>query len=184
MTSQEDALADLARILDELSVPYMIIGGLANARWGEPRATLDIDATLWLAETRIPELVEALAPRFSPRVADPESFVSETRVLPVETADGLGADLILGLLPFEEEAIRRAKPTEIQGRPVRFCTAEDLILLKIVSERVQDRADVRGIARRRKGQLDLEYLEPRVQELADLLERPEILVFWNSVREG
>ena len=65
-----------------------------------------------------------------------------------------------------------------------FCTPEDLILLKIVSERERDRADVRGIARRQKGRLDLDYLEPRVRELAELLERPGIGTLWESVREG
>ncbi len=184
MTSQEDALATLARALDALSIPYMIIGGHANALWGEPRATLDIDATLWLSHSRVGELVDGLSPHFSPRVNDPESFVRETRVLPVETAEGLGADLIFGLLPFEEEAIHRARTTEIGEQPVRFCTPEDLILLKIVSDREQDRADVRGVARRQRERLDLDYLEPRVRELADLLDRPEILELWKSARDG
>jgi len=184
VTSQEAALANLARVLDELSVPYMIIGGHANALWGEPRATLDIDATLWLADTRVAELVEGLAPFFTPRVNEPESFVRDTRVLPVETPEGLGADLIFGLLPYEEEAIRRAQPIVVGGQPVRFCTAEDLILLKIVSDRERDRADVRGVARHQKGRLDLDYLEPRVRALADLLERPQIHEFWRSARDG
>ena len=184
MTRQEEAIAALARALDRLSIPYMIIGGHANALWGEPRATLDVDATLWLPDSRVAELVEGLSPDFAPRVADPESFVRETRVLPVETAEGLGADLIFGQLPFEEEAIRRARPAEIGGQPVRFCTAEDLILLKIVSDRERDRADVRGVAGRQRGHLDLDYLEPRVRELAELLDRPEILELWLSARDG
>lgn len=46
MTSQEQALVRLARRLSDLEVPYMVIGGVANAVWGEPRATLDIDVTL------------------------------------------------------------------------------------------------------------------------------------------
>ena len=50
MSAQERALTDLARLLDRLEVPYMIIGGMANAVWGEPRATVDIDATGWRTE--------------------------------------------------------------------------------------------------------------------------------------
>ena len=54
MTAQEDALAQLAALLEDTRVPYMVIGGLANIVWGEPRATLDIDVTVWLADTEIP----------------------------------------------------------------------------------------------------------------------------------
>ena len=66
MASQEAALAGLARLLDELSVPYMIIGGHANAVWGEPRATLDIDATLWLPEAVGREGAEMFAVQVRP----------------------------------------------------------------------------------------------------------------------
>lgn len=183
MTSQEDALGSLARALDALSIPYMVIGGHANAVWGAPRSTVDIDVTLWLDESRISDLIEALAPCFFPRVADPAAFVRDTRVLPVATKSGLGADLIFGMLPFEDEAIRRARPIAIGGYEVRFCTPEDLILLKIVSDREQDLADIRGVVRLQGERLDLEYLEIRIEELADLLERPQILAFWRSARD-
>jgi hypothetical protein len=46
MTTQEQALVRLAQLLSEHGIPYMVIGGLANAVWGEPRTTLDIDVTV------------------------------------------------------------------------------------------------------------------------------------------
>jgi len=57
---------------------------------------------------------------------------------------------------------------------VRFCTAEDLILHKVVSERPRDRQDAEEVVRRRAAELDRGYLDPRVRELADLLQRPAI----------
>jgi hypothetical protein len=36
MTRLETALLELAAILHELKMPYMLIGGLAVAQWGEP----------------------------------------------------------------------------------------------------------------------------------------------------
>ena len=45
MTPLERALIALARRLSEINVSYMLVGGMANAIWGEPRATLDIDVT-------------------------------------------------------------------------------------------------------------------------------------------
>jgi hypothetical protein len=41
MTALERALLELDRTLANNSIPYMIIGGMANAVWGEPRATLE-----------------------------------------------------------------------------------------------------------------------------------------------
>jgi len=58
MTSLERALIKLAQTLSDNGIPYMIIGGMANAVWGEPRATLDID--LNYLEPRIRELAIAL----------------------------------------------------------------------------------------------------------------------------
>ena len=77
--------------------------------------------------------------------------------------------------PFELEALNRAVTRKVAGTDVKFCTAEDLILHKIISEREQDLLDVRQLIDIRKAELDREYLDTRVKELADLLERPEIL---------
>jgi hypothetical protein len=57
---------------------------------------------------------------------------------------------------------------------VKFCTPEDLILHKIISERDRDRSDVAELLKRRRDTLDREYLDPRVHELAVLLDRPDI----------
>ena len=63
----------------------------------------------------------------------------------------------------------------VAGKAIRFCTAEDLILYKIISDRERDLRDVEGIMRRRGPELDRAYLDPRVQELADILEQPDIM---------
>ena len=91
---------------------------------------------------------------------------------------------IFGLLPFEDEAIQRARPIRISGFDVRVCTPEDLILMKIVSERDRDIEDAAGIAIRRMKGLDVQYLEPRIKELAALLERPEIQERWERWKRG
>lgn len=180
MSAQEQTLGLLAALLDRLRIPYMVIGGLANAVWGQPRATLDIDATVWVRDADIPAAVAELAATFRVLVESPVEFIGRTRVLPLESEAGVRIDVIFGLLPFEEEAIGRAVLVPVAGSPVRFCTAEDLILHKIVSERPQDRSDVRGIVRRRLPSLDLGYLEPRIGELARLLDRPDIDRNWSA----
>ena len=47
MTELESALVEVASLLEEIGLPYMLIGGLAVALWGEPRATLDVDVSVF-----------------------------------------------------------------------------------------------------------------------------------------
>ena len=129
MTSQERALVGLASVLEERNIPYMVIGGLANAVWGEPRATLDIEVTVWIEDREMARMIGELTSVFPALTADPVAFVGQTRVLPLESDQGVRIDVIFGLLPFEREAIERAVPIAMAGAQVKFCTAEDLVLM-------------------------------------------------------
>ena len=176
----EDALGNLARTFKDSNVPYMIIGGLASAIWGNPRATLDIDVTIWVAVDHIQETVSMLEKKYACMVENPLDFISETRVLPVKTNENLRIDIIFGVLPFEIDAIDRAVEVKVGDTFIKFCTAEDLILLKIISERSKDIEDVRCVLHFQKNNLDFIYLEPRIKELSDLLDRPDIILNWNK----
>jgi hypothetical protein len=126
----------------------------------------------------LPETVAAIAKHFRTAVADPTPFVQQTRVLPVDSDEGIRIDVIFALMPFELDAIRRARRVPLAGRVVAVATPEDLVLMKIVSERPRDLADAEALVRRRGSTLDRAYLEPRIRELASLLEREEILERW------
>ena len=178
MTGIEAGLAEVQRVFGELSLRYAVIGGLANAVWGEPRSTLDIDVTVRVEEARLRSVIARLADRFQALPADPVEFVRSHSVLPVRSSSGVRIDMIFARLPFEEEVITRAVVMEIGGMRLPICTAEDLILMKIASDRPRDVDDARGVALRRMAALDLEYLERRIRELALLLEGPEILERW------
>jgi len=184
MTAQERALADLAALLAASRTPYMIVGGIANIVWGEPRATLDIDVTVWVEDADLDGFLGRAASAFRVLVGSPLAFVRDTRVLPLESADGVRIDVIFGLLPFEREAIARATPIELGGTSVAVCTPEDLILMKIVSERERDLTDARRLVERRLPELDRAYLEPRIEELAALLDDPRIRERWRAWARG
>jgi hypothetical protein len=81
MTTLERTLLELARTLTNNGIPYMIIGGMANAVWGEPRATLDIDVVVWVAEKEIKNVVSLLSDVYLPRVSDlsPEPLCDSVR---------------------------------------------------------------------------------------------------------
>jgi hypothetical protein len=179
MTVLEQALAEIVALLESLRIDYMVVGGIANAVWGEPRATVDVDVTIAVDEPAIPNTIDQIGRRIQLAVADPLPFVRDTRVLPLDSQNGVRVDVIFALLPFEVDAIRRARAVMLAGRAVRVVTPEDLVLMKIISERERDVADAEALTRRRIHEIDLEYLEPRVRDIATLLERPEILARWH-----
>ena len=87
-----------------------------------------------------------------------------------------------GGLSWEKEAIGRAQQKELSGRSVAVASVEDLILMKLFSEREKDAEDARRLLNRFKGKLDPGYLEPLLESLADSLGRPEILEAWRGTQ--
>ena len=174
----EQELKQIARLLEKQHVPYMVIGGLAVAIWGNPRATIDIDITVWISDDQIENLLKAITQKYKCMVDSPFDFISETSVLPIRSAKDLRIDIIFGALPFEKTAIERAVIIEVGETPIKFCTAEDLILLKIFSERSKDLDDIRGIVQFQREKLDYTFLDTRIEELSNLLDRPEIWRQW------
>jgi hypothetical protein len=64
MTDLEKALIVISKTLSENRIPYMVIGGMANAVWGNPRLTFDIDVTLWVTDKEIQNVVQILSEAF------------------------------------------------------------------------------------------------------------------------
>jgi hypothetical protein len=118
MSDLERALASLAQFLEKWQVPYMVIGGIANLVWGEPRATLAVDASVLVEETAWPELIAALRRAFRVVPKDPLAFVRDTHVLPLDTDEGVRIDLLWARLPYERRAIARATVEEVASREI------------------------------------------------------------------
>lgn len=60
--SKRDVLGELASLLERRAVRYCVIGGLAVNAYADPVVSLDLDIVV--AEDRVPQLLEDLAPRF------------------------------------------------------------------------------------------------------------------------
>jgi hypothetical protein len=68
------AVAAVARKLDRLRIPYMVIGGVAVTVWGEPRLTQDVDVTIATSSNET-ETIDQLVRAFTSRTSDPAEFV-------------------------------------------------------------------------------------------------------------
>ena len=181
MSELDEALTALASWLDRHRIPYMVIGGFAVSIWGEPRFTRDLDITVSVPAENVPTTIDLVRSEFTALVADPAKFVADTRVFPIMVG-AVPVDLIFAALPYEDEAISRAKATELKTGVVRICSPEDLILHKIVSQRPRDHEDVEGIFRYRHAELDYAYLDPRVEELGDALSDRSMMDWYRALR--
>ncbi len=180
MTEIEAAFVELAEALESSRVGYVLIGGLAVALSGEPRATLDVDISVWVDPERLNETVLFLANRFRSRSTQPLEFVARHRVLPLLTSNGIRADIVFGAIPFEREIVERAVLKVAGGKRLPVASIEDLVLMKIISTREKDLNDARALLRRYRDSLDREYLFPKLTEIAEGLDRPDILRIFES----
>jgi hypothetical protein len=170
------AAADLQAVCEAHQWRFCFIGGLAVLRWGEPRETVDVDLTLITGFGCESEFVSILIRSFQPRIDDAATFAQINRVLLLRAASGVGLDIALGGLPFEELAVARSTiftyPADV---PLRTCSAEDLIVLKAFADRPKDWIDIEGVIVRQSPRLDWPYVRAQLAPLAELKDAPELL---------
>jgi hypothetical protein len=178
------AARDVLSLLEAVGVPACVIGGLVVSRWGQPRQTTDVDLSVLAPYGEESRAIDSLLGRFKPRRTDAREFALQRRVLLLETEAGVGIDVALAAFPFETEAIDTASTwTIVPGVDIRTCSAEHLIVYKLVAARPQDLVDVQGIVRRQSRRLDVERIRRWGRELAELKDDPDLLQpFENALR--
>jgi predicted nucleotidyltransferase len=181
MIFQPEPLRRITRFLIAHEIPYMIVGGIANAVWGRVRATADIDMKVLTGGRTISELRALIAAEF-PLYRRPWLGAAESAlIISLEATPGMVVDLLVGVFPYEEQAVERAITIEYEGTPLRVCTAEDLIIHKAIADRQKDWADIEGIVRRQEGKLDATYVRHWLQQWGDELEKPDLLARFNQL---
>lgn len=164
-----DALRELRQFLDAQGWEYCLIGGLAAGRWGEARFTHDIDVVVKSGFGDEQTVIKRLLKRFKRRIADAAEFAKVVRTVLVTAKNGIGIDISLGALAFEEEMLSRAKPTTIlAGVEFRTARPEDIIVMKSIAGRPIDVKDIEGIIAAQGKSLDLKYIRHWLNDLAEL----------------
>jgi hypothetical protein len=161
-----------------------IIGGLAVIRWGQPRATQDVDISLFAGFGSEEHYIDGILGRFAERIENARAFALKNRVLLCRAANGVALDIALAGFPIEEQIIQRATPYEY-APGVRLITAgaEDLLILKAFAGRDQDWADVRGIVERQGANLHWGHIVQELTVLAELKGEPETLDRLDQIRQ-
>lgn len=163
-------------MLTQAREQFCLIGGLAVQRWGEPRVTRDVDVTLLCPFGHEAAAADLLLSEFKPRMADARQFAFRNRVLLLQAGAGIGIDVALGSLAFEERCVRRASDWEIApGTVLRMCSAEDLVVLKAFAGRPRDWLDLEAVLLRQRASLDWALVLHELEPLIALAEKPEYL---------
>ena len=172
MPAFETLMAELSKALEQNGIPYMVIGGQAVLIHGEPRFTRDIDITLGVNTDKVERIFKIARELSLKPIEDAtEDFVKRNALLSVEDQETkIVVDFIFSFLPYERQAIQRAKPVHIGDASVRFATAEDTIIHKLFAGRPLDIADVEGIINNTRD-LDKSYLKKWLKDFSGVAGR-------------
>jgi len=159
--------------LEPLDVPVAVMGGLALATWKYVRATRDVDLLVHFGENDTGEVLQRLrAADIRPKRDPPVTKLGQLDVVqllyePPESFLDLQIDLFLATSEYHLGALERRTAVCLPDVDIEIAvlTCEDLILHKLLSGRVIDRADAAGLLRANRESLELEYLTQWVGRL-------------------
>jgi hypothetical protein len=138
-----DALFAVIDELDRDGIEHALVGGLALAVHGAPRATTDID--LLVPEGAVERAVAAVKRAGFPFEALPMQFrdgMKLRRVSRIEAGETLTVDLILADANLGPVWSSRAQYESAHGRRLWVVGRDALIAMKVAAGRPQDLADV------------------------------------------
>jgi hypothetical protein len=175
-------LNQVSQALAPLDVPFSLIGGLALAVWSYPRSTRDVDLLIGVNHANAQPAIEALmAIGCRPKRLPPLSRVGEHSFVhllftPPDEFYDVQFDLLLTETEHEQAALSNSVLREVPGvdAPIRVIDCADLILFKLVSARIIDRADAAMLLRENREAIDLEYLRGWATKLGVERELAEI----------
>ncbi|MGQ0601632.1 MAG: nucleotidyltransferase [Anaerolineales bacterium] len=176
------AYAELQQRLEEAGILSALIGGMAVGAWARARVTRDVDIKVLLHRDERQKLLDVLKTGYSFLHADPEAALRQNGVLFILNSAGVRIDVQLADIEFDEILIARARTLELApGYAVRVCTAEDLIILKILAQRPQDDIDVERVIERQGQRLDEAYILNWLQRFERMVDDSTLVRRYQSI---
>lgn len=177
--NERDLLVDCLRRLNRTGVTYYLTGSMASNYWGIPRTTHDLDFVVQLPTSAVGQIVQEFSHDFYlDEAAIRAAFAPPYQFNAVDTRSALKVDFWLARAePFDQEMLRRRVATTLFGEPAWISTAEDVILHKLVWNRIspseRQLGDAAGVVAVQAGALDAHYLRHWARDLmvADELDR-------------
>jgi hypothetical protein len=141
-----DELTGVLAALDAASIDYALVGGLAVAVWGAPRATKDIDLLIESAD--LPRAMSAVAARGFTLAGLPFEFKDGSTLQRVNRVDAAGNLMTIDFLLVDRnlEPIWSSRTRLPFGSSsVSVISRDALIAMKAGAGRPQDLADIQSL---------------------------------------
>ena len=137
---------ELLQLLNEFEVEYLIVGGFAVMKYGEPRYTKDLDVWVHNSRQNSLRLVEALKKFGAPLAHDAitaETFAKKQVVYQIGVAP-VRIDILTEITGVEfSNAWKKRVASTFFGVPVHFISLDDLVTNKKALGRSSDLKDLK-----------------------------------------
>jgi hypothetical protein len=171
-------LVQVVDALEQLGIPYVVVGSYAATYWGRPRTTHDADIVVEIDPEQAAQLASLLAQDFyAPAFVVEEAVRKRDQFNVIHLASGFKVDLWPRKdTEYDRTSFYRHLTGTISERDMQIISPEDVVLSKLrwyraapVQDRqLQDAVDVYAV---QAGFMDEQYLDRWAAELgvADLL---------------
>lgn len=175
MSALAEVLHALSEALDGFGTPWFVFGAQAVALRGAPRATQDVDVTVKVTRSELPDLLARLASqglhhRYPDLAAE---LLQDGSVLPLSHRSGMEVDLVLAGSGLEDLALSRATRIDVEGHSIPVAHATDLVVMKVLAGRGKDIDDVRALLA--TGQVDISEVRDLLGQLEEALGQSDLL---------
>lgn len=175
----ELALRAAIEFLEGQGYRYALIGGLALSQWGVIRATVDVDLKVLVPDIDYTVVRESIRSAFPTRA---RPHVPENPLIVAVVIHGTIVDFLLALPGYEQGIVRRAVRHDLGAFSVWVCSAEDLIVQKVVAGRGKDWPDVEALLVAQHGRLDQRYIDSWLAQFGEALENPALVAEYRQLR--
>lgn len=175
--------AQLQRLLAKKGIPSAVIGGIAVAVWGNPRVTRDVDLKVMVDRDDAVKLLAILGNDYKVIHDQPELALRRLGYVFVSDSRDTRLDLLLADNSFDRQAITRARQVQVAPRiRLRICTAEDLIIYKLITTRGRDIEDVQNVMARQGNRLDDKYILNWLTQFEQALDDSTLVATYRRMR--
>ena len=171
----------LADALERAGMTYAVGGAIAYGYWGVPRATIDVDLTVFVEMEQLDGLFSLLESTGCIIQRQAAVASAEQRGQFSCTFEDIRVDVFLPAIPFYGQVRKRLVTVPLMGRPATVLSAEDLVVFKLLFFRGKDIEDVKRIIATQQSNFDDGYVrhwltdmlgddDERVGRLAELMD--------------
>jgi hypothetical protein len=169
--TERELLVDCLCRLNRVGLTYYLTGSMASNYWGIPRTTHDLDFVIQIPPSAVPAVVREFSGDYHiDEAAVRAAYEPPHQFNAIDTRSALKVDFWLPKpAPFDREMLKRRVRATLFGEPAWIATAEDIILHKLIWNKItpseRQLGDAAGVVAVQKGKLNTDYLKKWAAEL-------------------